>query len=299
MTMFNLEKYLKYWAEKTESWLRQNLPYYSEQTVGLTDSMRYSLMAGGKRLRPALIYSAFGIFDNDFDKIIPYASSVEMLHTYSLIHDDLPAMDDDDYRRGKLTNHKVFGEATAILAGDALLTKAFEIMLDPKINIDVDVSLRAEAAYKLAAAAGDKGMVAGQFADIQAEDGNFDGKTIEFIHKHKTASLLGYCTELGAIIGYGSEHDKERLKKFGMNIGLAFQIIDDLLDLTASTEEMGKDAGSDLKKGKATYPGIYGVDKSKLIAQQLVDESLALLECYKPASRPLEEIAYFFINRKK
>lgn len=299
MTMFNLEKYLKYWAEKTESWLRQNLPYYSEQTVGLTDSMRYSLMAGGKRLRPALIYSAFGIFDNDFDKIIPYASSVEMLHTYSLIHDDLPAMDDDDYRRGKLTNHKVFGEATAILAGDALLTKAFEIMLDPKINIDVDVSLRAEAAYKLAAAAGDKGMVAGQFADIQAEDGNFDGKTIEFIHKHKTASLLGYCTELGAIIGYGSEHDKERLKKFGINIGLAFQIIDDLLDLTASTEEMGKDAGSDLKKGKATYLGIYGVDKSKLIAQQLVDESLALLECYKPASRPLEEIAYFFINRKK
>lgn len=299
MTMFNLEKYLKYWAEKTENWLRQNLPYYSEQTVGLTDSMRYSTMAGGKRLRPALIYSAFGIFDNDFDKIIPYASSVEMLHTYSLIHDDLPAMDDDDYRRGKPTNHKIFGEATAIFAGDALLTKAFEIMLDPKKNIDVDVSLRAEAAYKLAVAAGDKGMVGGQFADIQAENGNFDAKTIEFIHKHKTASLLGYCTELGAIIGYGSEHDKERLKKFGMNIGLAFQIVDDLLDLTASTEEMGKDAGSDLKKGKATYPEIYGVDKSKLIAQQLVDESLALLECYKPASRPLEEIAYFFINRKK
>ncbi len=299
MTTFNLEEYLTYWAKKTESWLRDNLLYYNEQTVGLTDSMRYSIMAGGKRLRPALIYSAFGIFDNDFDKIIPYASSVEMLHTYSLIHDDLPAMDDDDYRRGKPTNHKMFGEATAILSGDALLTKAFEIMLDPEINTDVDVALRAEAAHKLAVAAGDQGMVGGQYADIQAEKGNFDERTVEFIHKHKTASLLGYCTELGAIIGYGSEDDKKRLRKFGMNIGLAFQIVDDLLDLTSSTEEMGKDAGSDLKKGKATYPGIYGVDKSKLMAQELVDESLALVECYKPASRPLKEIASFVVNRKK
>jgi len=297
MTAFNLKKYMQFWAQKTENWLKANLSSFDKNTEGLTEAMRYSLLAGGKRLRPVLIYSSYGIFDNDFDKVIPYAAAVEMLHTYSLIHDDLPAMDDDDYRRGNPTNHKMFGEATAILAGDALLTKAFEIMLDPGINPETEEKLRCEAALKLSKAGGDRGMIAGQFVDVESENSRFTAEKLDFIHNYKTAALLGYCTELGAVLGYGGEEDKRRLKRFGVNIGLAFQIVDDLLDISATTEELGKDAGSDLEKGKATYPGLYGVDESKRKARALIDESIALVDCYGAASRPLAEIARFIIER--
>ncbi|TYB33214.1 MAG: polyprenyl synthetase family protein [Flexistipes sinusarabici] len=297
MTTFNLKKYMQFWAQKTENWLKTNLSSFDKNTEGLTEAMRYSLLAGGKRLRPVLIYSSYGIFDNDFDKVVPYAAAVEMLHTYSLIHDDLPAMDDDDYRRGNPTNHKMFGEATAILAGDALLTKAFEVMLDPVINPETEEKLRCEAALKLAKAGGDRGMIAGQFVDVESENSYFTAEKLDFIHNYKTAALLGYCTELGAVLGYGGEEDKERLKRFGINIGLAFQIVDDLLDISATTEQLGKDAGSDLKKGKATYPGLYGVDESKKKARALIDESVALVDCYGAASRPLAEIARFVIDR--
>lgn len=297
MTTFNLRKYMQFWAQKTENWLKANLSSFDKNTEGLTEAMRYSLLAGGKRLRPVLIYSSYGIFDNDFDKVIPYAAAVEMLHTYSLIHDDLPAMDDDDYRRGNPTNHKMFGEATAILAGDALLTKAFEIMLDAGINPETEERLRCEAALKLSKAGGDRGMIAGQFVDVESENSRFTAEKLDFIHNYKTAALLGYCTELGAVLGYGGEEDKERLKRFGVNIGLAFQIVDDLLDISATTEELGKDAGSDLEKGKATYPGLYGVDESKKKARALIDESIALVDCYGVASRPLAEIARFIIER--
>jgi len=297
MTTFNLKKYMQFWAQKTENWLKANLSSFDKNTEGLTEAMRYSLLAGGKRLRPVLIYSSYGIFDNDFDKVIPYAAAVEMMHTYSLIHDDLPAMDDDDYRRGNPTNHKMFGEATAILAGDALLTKAFEVMLDPRINPETEEKLRCEAALKLAKAGGDRGMIAGQFVDVESENSRFTAEKLDFIHNYKTAALLGYCTELGAILGYGGEEDKERLKRFGVNIGLAFQIVDDLLDISATTEQLGKDAGSDLEKGKATYPGMYGVDESKRKARALIDESIALVDCYGSASRPLAEIARFVIER--
>lgn len=297
MTTFNLKKYMQFWAQKTENWLKTNLSSFDKNTEGLTEAMRYSLLAGGKRLRPVLIYSSYGIFDNDFDKVVPYSAAVEMLHTYSLIHDDLPAMDDDDYRRGNPTNHKMFGEATAILAGDALLTKAFEVMLDPVINPETEEKLRCEAALKLAKAGGDRGMIAGQFVDVESENSYFTDEKLDFIHNYKTAALLGYCTELGAVLGYGGEEDKERLKRFGINIGLAFQIVDDLLDISATTEQLGKDAGSDLKKGKATYPGLYGVDESKKKARALIDESVALVDCYGAASRPLAEIARFVIDR--
>ncbi|TYB93547.1 MAG: polyprenyl synthetase family protein [Kosmotoga sp.] len=297
MTTFNLKKYMQFWAQKTENWLKVNLSNFDKNTEGLTEAMRYSLLAGGKRLRPVLIYSSYGIFDNDFDKVIPYAAAVEMLHTYSLIHDDLPAMDDDDYRRGNPTNHRMFGEATAILAGDALLTKAFEVMLDPVINPETEEKLRCEAALKLAKAGGDRGMIAGQFVDVESENSDFTAEKLDFIHNYKTAALLGYCTELGAVLGYGGEEDKERLKRFGVNIGLAFQIVDDLLDISATTEQLGKDAGSDLEKGKATYPGLYGVDESKKKARALIDESVALVDCYGAASRPLAEIARFVMER--
>jgi geranylgeranyl diphosphate synthase type II len=193
----------------------------------------------------------------------------------------------------------MFGESVAILAGDALLTKAFEIMLNKEINEDTEEKIMLEAAYKLAIAAGEKGMVGGQFADIKAEGGNFDEDTVNYIHNHKTAALIAYSTELGAILGYADEKDKANMKLFGLKIGRAFQIYDDVMDLTSTTEEMGKDAGSDLEKNKATYPAVYGIEKSKSIAEDLIEEAISLLDEYGKSAFPLKEIAYFTTNRKK
>jgi len=297
MSEFNLKNYLLFWSKKVDEWLNNYLKPNSPFSLGLTESMRYSVFAGGKRLRPALIYSAYGIFESYFDKVTPFAAAVEMLHTYSLIHDDLPAMDDDDLRRGKPTNHKVFGEATAILAGDALLTKAFEIMTDKNINTDIPFEMMIEAAHKLAVATGDRGMVAGQFADIKAENSKVDLEKVTFIHEHKTAALIGYCTELGAILGFGDDRDKEILKNFGQKIGLAFQIYDDVLDVTSTTEQLGKNAKSDIENNKATYTTFYGVDESVKIANELIDEAINSVEFFKAASRPLIEIAKYITTR--
>ncbi len=299
MQTFNIENYLKFWADKVEKWIRENVTHSSKHSVGLIESMRYSLLAGGKRLRPAIIFSSYGIFDNYFEKVIPFAAAVEILHTYSLIHDDLPAMDDDDFRRGKPTNHKMFNEATAILAGDALLTKAFEIMSNSKFHEDISPEMAVEAIYKLSVAAGEKGMVGGQFADIKAEGKTPDEDIVNYIHLNKTAALIAYSAELGAILGFADDKDKENIKNFGLKIGKAFQIVDDIMDLTSTTEEMGKDAGSDLEKGKATYPAIFGTEKSKEIADKLVNEALEILKPYGKAAKPLEEIAKFITERKK
>lgn len=299
MDSFNLKSYLEFWSKKTYKWLNDYLKPLSIYTAGLTEAMRYTLLAGGKMLRPALIFSSYGIFESYFDKVTPYAAAVEMLHTYSLIHDDLPAMDDDDFRRGKPTNHKVFGEATAILAGDGLLTKSFEVMTDRKLNPDIPVEMMLEATHKLASATGDRGMVGGQYADIIAENSHFDKDNLEFIHKNKTAALIGYCTELGAILGFGTHDDKNSMKMFGEKIGLAFQIADDVLDVTSTTEVLGKDAKSDLEKNKATYVSIYGVEDSKKMAGDLVEESLTLLDKFGVASKPLREIALYMVSRNK
>lgn len=294
---FNLKNYIKFFAQRVDDWIRNYLTYENEQTIGLIESMRYSIFAGGKRLRPVLIYSSYGIFESYFDKVTPFAAAVEILHTYSLIHDDLPAMDDDDLRRGKPTNHKMFGEATAILAGDALLTVAFEIMLDKDINKDIPTDIMLEAAFKLAKSAGYKGMVGGQYADIINENKEIDKNTLDFIHKHKTAALISYCCELGAILGFADEKDKQNLAEFGEKIGLAFQIVDDILDITSTTEELGKNAGSDLKNKKATYPEIYGLEKSKSIAEDLINSAINILEPYGKAATPLIEIANYILKR--
>lgn len=297
MSEFNLKNYLQFWSKKVDEWLDNYMKPNSTFSLGLTEAMRYSVFAGGKRLRPALIYSSYGIFESYFDKVTPFAAAVEMLHTYSLIHDDLPEMDDDDLRRGKPTNHKVFGEATAILAGDALHTKAFEIMTDKNLNKDIPFEMMIEAAHKLAVAAGDRGMVAGQYADIMAENNKVELENVIFIHKHKTAALIGYCTELGAILGFGDDKDKEILKNFGEKIGLAFQIYDDVLDVTSTTEQLGKNAKSDIENNKATYPTFYGVDESVKIANELINEAIGLVECFQPASKPLVEIAKYITTR--
>lgn len=298
MPEFSMESYLKFWGGKVEEFFETYLTLYSEHVKGLNDAMRYSLFAGGKRLRPALVYSSYGIFEGYFDKVTPFAAAVEMLHTYSLVHDDLPAMDDDDYRRGKPTNHKMFGEATAILAGDGLLTKSFEIMCNADINPDVEPSQMLEAAHKLAVAAGDRGMVGGQFADMEAEDGVFNASTVDFIHNHKTSALLSYCCELGTILGFGNEDDKKRLREYGLRIGLAFQIVDDILDITSTTEELGKDVGSDQERGKATYPAVHGIEESHTKAELLIEEALEIISVYGKTAEPCREIAKFIIERK-
>jgi len=298
MDDFNLKGYIGFWAAKVEEFLNGYVDVWSDYTYGLTKAMKYSLFAGGKRMRPALVYSTYGMFDYDMDKCTPYAAAVEMLHTYSLIHDDLPAMDDDDFRRGKPTNHKVFGEATAILAGDALLTKSFEIMTNKKINPDVMAETMVEAAYKFSVATGEFGMVGGQFADIEAENGNFTEETIDFIHLNKTSKLIAYSCELGAILGYAEDSEKAKMAEYGEKIGLAFQITDDILDVTASTEQMGKDAGSDEEKGKATFVAAYGVERSEKMAKELIDEAIAIVEPYGKSSRPCVEIAKYVTERK-
>jgi geranylgeranyl diphosphate synthase type II len=298
MSQFNMNNYLKFWGSKVEEFFEDYMQSHDDHVKGLMNAMRYSLFAGGKRLRPALIYSSYGIFGGYFDMVTPYAGAVEMLHTYSLIHDDLPAMDDDDFRRGKPTNHKVYGEATAILAGDGLLTKAFEVMCNRDINPDVEDKLMVEAAFKLADATGDKGMVGGQFADMEAEEGVFNGATVDFIHSNKTSRLLAYCCELGAILGYAEEEDKKRLREYGMRIGLAFQIVDDILDITSTTEELGKDVGSDQERGKATYPAVHGIEASHRKAELLIEEATEILSVYGKTAEPCREIAKFIIERK-
>ncbi|MGA1845799.1 polyprenyl synthetase family protein [Deferribacter abyssi] len=294
---FNLKNYIKFFANKVDEWMRNNIVYPNKHIVGLLESMRYSLFAGGKRLRPVLIYSSYGIFESYFDKVTPYAAAVEMLHTYSLIHDDLPAMDNDDLRRGKPTNHIMFGEATAILAGDALLTYAFQVMLDKTLNPDIPEDVMIEAAYKLAKHSGFEGMVGGQYADINNEGKVIDEETLFFIHIHKTAKLISYCCELGAILGFGDEIDKKRMCSFGNKIGLAFQIVDDILDITSTTEQLGKNAKSDEKNNKVTYPQIYGLDNSKKKAKTLIDEAIDEISVYKEAASPLVKIAKYIFER--
>lgn len=298
MNDFNLKGYIEFWAKRVEGFFEEYITASDLHTSGLVKSMKYSLLAGGKRMRPVVMFSSFGIFDNYFDKVTPFAAAVEVLHTYSLIHDDLPSMDNDDFRRGNPTNHKVFGEATAILAGDALLTKAFEIMLDQEINPDVEDALRAEAAFKLALAAGDKGMVGGQFADMEAENRDVEEETVNFIHMNKTASLISYCSEIGAVLGYAEALDKANMKSYGEKIGLAFQIADDILDVTSTAEELGKSIGKDAAEGKATFASLYGVDKSRKIAKELIDEAISLVEPYGKAGRPCIEIAKYALERK-
>ena len=299
MQTFNSKGYLKFWSGKIDEWLNDYFYHISDEIDGLTTAMRYSLFSGGKRIRPAIIYSSFGIFDTDFDKISPFAAAVELVHTYSLIHDDLPAMDDDDFRRGKPSSHKKFGEGTAILAGDALLTKAFEIILDKNLHQDIDSGLLIEAAYKMTLAVGDRGMILGQYADITNEGKKqVKGDDVEYIHMKKTASLISYCAELGAIIGGGTAIDRTNLKNFGEKIGLAFQITDDILDIPAANYT-GTKKSSDIKKEKLTYPSIYGVEKSREISITLIDAAFAALSMYGESARLLSEIAKFIITRSE
>lgn len=291
---FNLSTYLNQRQTQVEAALDRSLPLtYPEK---IYEAMRYSLLAGGKRLRPILCLATCELVGGTVEMAMPTACALEMIHTMSLIHDDLPAMDNDDYRRGKLTNHKVYGEDIAILAGDGLLTYAFEYIAAQTQNVPAGRVLQVIA--RLAKAVGASGLVGGQVVDLESEgQSNIQEETLNFIHTHKTGALLEACVVCGGILAGATDADQERLSHYAKNIGLAFQIVDDILDITATQEELGKTAGKDLQAQKATYPSLWGLEASKAKAQQLVNAAKAELDVFGETAQPLIAIANFMTTR--
>jgi geranylgeranyl diphosphate synthase type II len=296
-TNFDIAAYLKERKVMVEQALDRSIAVVYPETI--YEAMRYSLMAGGKRIRPILTLAACELLGGAIDVAMPTACAMEMIHTMSLIHDDLPAMDNDDFRRGKPTNHKVYGEDIAILAGDGLLAYAFEFIADrTPVNEQTSAKQVLRVIAHLGHAVAATGLVGGQVVDLECE-GKTDttAETLTFIHMHKTAALLEACVSCGAILAGATEIDLQRLSTYANNIGLAFQIIDDILDITATAEQLGKTAGKDLAAQKVTYPSLWGIPTSQAKAQALVDEANAQLDPYGDAAIPLKAIANFITSR--
>ena len=294
---FDLAAYIAERARAVDEALGRFLPAESAPPETLHRAMRYSVFAGGKRLRPVLVIAGAEAVGGRLDDVMPTACAVEMIHTYSLIHDDLPAMDNDDFRRGVPTNHKVFGEALAILAGDALLTLAFRLLADNVPATSSGPRLR-DVLVEIADAAGSPGMVGGQVADIECEGKPADAEIVDYIHTHKTAALIRASIRGGAILSGATPAQLDALGVVGGSLGLAFQIMDDILDVTATTEELGKTAGKDQAQQKATYPAVHGIEASRRRARALVAEAHAVLAPFGPRSQPLSELGTFMIERK-
>ena len=290
---FDFAAYLKLSRDRVEIALDASMG--PERPESLRDAMRYSLLAGGKRLRPILCLAACELVGGSSELAMPTAVALEMIHTMSLIHDDLPAMDNDDLRRGRPTNHKVYGDAMAILAGDAMLSRAFEMVAVRSANVPADRLLRVVG--ELALVSGAPGLVGGQVVDLESEGKAVDLQTLEYIHLHKTAALLRACVVTGALIGGASDDQLEAMRTYANGIGLAFQIIDDILDVTASSEVLGKTAGKDLLADKTTYPKLLGLDASREKALQLVRESKAALEPWRDKAAPLLALADYVASR--
>ncbi|MEH2109401.1 geranylgeranyl diphosphate synthase CrtE [Nostoc sp.] len=292
---FNLAAYLKERQRLCDNALDRAIPIIYPEKI--YESMRYSLLAGGKRVRPILCLATCEMMGGTIEMAMPTACAVEMIHTMSLIHDDLPAMDNDDYRRGKLTNHKVYGEDVAILAGDGLLALAFEfVAIQTPQSVKREVVLQVIA--RLGRALGAGGLVGGQVVDLESEGkSDISLETLNFIHKHKTAALLEACVVCGGLITNASLEDVQRLTRYAQNIGLAFQIIDDILDITSTQEQLGKTAGKDQKAQKVTYPSLWGLEESRSIAQELVKAACVELEPFGDRAKPLQAIAHFITSR--
>jgi geranylgeranyl diphosphate synthase type II len=288
--------YFKQQAARVEQWLERLLPAANEVPTTIHEAMRYSIFAGGKRLRPALVIATGEVFDAPERALLPTACALEMIHTYSLIHDDLPAMDNDDLRRGRPTNHKVYGEAMAILAGDALLTQAF-ITLSHLEGVSAEIKVRIIA--EVAQAAGTvNALIGGQVLDIQNEGRQVTATELDAIHRAKTGALIRCCVRVGALIGGVSDSDLEHLTKYAEKAGLAFQIADDVLDATATSEELGKTAGKDEAAHKATYVALYGIETARQRAAELCHEAIAAVQTIERDTTQLEAIARFIIERK-
>nr|AIJ28530.1 polyprenyl synthetase [Fischerella sp. ATCC 43239] len=291
---FNLSDYLAQRREKVEAALESSITSgYPEK---LYKSMRYSLMAGGKRLRPILCLASCELSGGVLEMAMPTACALEMLHTMSLMHDDLPALDNDDYRRGKLTNHKIYGENIAILAGDALLPYAFEYIVVQTKGVPADRLLRVIG--QLSHAVGAAGLAGGQVADLESEKlQNIDLATLNFIHSHKTGALLEACVVSGALLVGANDEVLWRLSRYARNVGLAFQIIDDVLDVIATKEQLGKTPGKDEKAQKATYPSLLGINESRYQAQKLIEEAKKELAPFEEKAIPLISLADYIITR--
>ncbi|KQY87669.1 polyprenyl synthetase [Paenibacillus sp. Root52] len=292
------ELYLQEITEQITNELQEILPAEWDVPQSLRDAMQYSLMAGGKRLRPLLVVAAAEAFGAERQAALPVACAVEMVHTYSLIHDDLPAMDNDDYRRGKLTNHKVFGEATAILAGDALLTHAFYSIVQAGRKSGVSAESLLSIVEDLSELAGARGMVGGQVADMEGEQGMTNLEQLQYIHLHKTGDLIVFSLIAGARIGGATQGQLEALRVFGRDLGLAFQIQDDILDLTGDEQKMGKKTQSDVNQQKVTYPFFIGLEQSQEQVSVLTQSAKdALGRADLTDSSRLMEIADYLMRR--
>ncbi len=294
----DINQYLDQQRQRVDQYLEHSLPASLRHPEKLYESMRYSLLAGGKRVRPILTIAAAQALGYDHDAMLPFAASLEFVHTYSLVHDDLPAMDDDDYRRGRLTNHKVYGDGMAILAGDALLTMAFELCSQDAGSHGLTASQQLQIVRELAFGSGHQGMVGGQVMDIQAENQEVELAHLQMIHSHKTGQLIRAAVRIGGIIGGASSTQLECLAGYAEDIGLAFQIADDVLNMVGTREELGKDAGTDEKRGKQTYPSFFGVDGSKKLGEDCVERAITRLESFDHQADPLRHLASYIMQRK-
>lgn len=278
-----------------EEALESHLPPATTAPETIHRAMRYSVFAGGKRIRPILCIETARLFSKNVAAAVTAGCAIEFIHTYSLIHDDLPALDNDDLRRGKPTCHKKFGEAMAILAGDALLTLAFETLA----RADVDPARRVRIIAEIGAAAGTvRGMVGGQVADLEAEGKPVDAALLEYIHGSKTAALIRAGIVAGAIAGGATDADVERMRRFGDALGWEFQVVDDILDVQESSAALGKTAGKDQAQKKATYPALFGIEKSKQFADELAEKAERELACYGERAARLREITDFLVSRR-
>lgn len=295
-TAFDLSQFLTARTEAVNRALDRFLPKAGTKPATIHRAMRYSMFAGGKRMRPALLLAAAEACGGGGEEALPLACAVECIHTYSLIHDDLPAMDDDDYRRGKLTNHKVFGEGIAILAGDALLTQAFEIAALAK---GWPRYSHRDLMLEMARAAGSLQLIAGQVADLEGEGKKTSAAQLKYIHERKTSALLCCSARLGGMSANCTAAQLQALTDFGYHVGLAFQVIDDILDVTQTSEKLGKTAGKDVTAQKATYPRIVGLEKSRKIARDLTGKAFAALKPFKGRAAALEALAHYLLERDR
>jgi geranylgeranyl diphosphate synthase type II len=293
---FDLNSYLAHSTETVNRALDELLPGETVKPATIHKAMRYSLFAGGKRLRPAVCLAAAEACGGSHKEAMPLACAVECIHTYSLIHDDLPAMDNDDFRRGKPTNHKVFGEGIAVLAGDALLTQAFEIAAKAK---GWPRYSHRQIILEIAHASGSLQLIAGQVADLEGEGKKISEPELKYIHERKTSALLCCSVRLGGMSANCTPAQLKALTEFGYNVGLAFQVIDDILDITQTSEQLGKTAGKDTAAQKATYPSIVGLEKSRKIAKQLTDRAFASLKIFKGKAVALEALAEYLLKRDR
>ena len=291
---FKLQKYRHQRARQVEQALGKCLPAARTKPAVLHQAMRYSLLAGGKRIRPILTLAAAEACGGSVSDAMPLACAVECIHTYSLIHDDLPSMDNDDFRRGRPTSHKIYGEGIAILAGDALLTQAFEIVAKargwPRYR-------HATLIHEITKTAGSLQLIAGQAADLEGEGKRLTLPQLRYIHERKTSALLTCSVRLGGMSANCTPRQLKALTDFGYHVGLAFQIIDDILDCTQTTEQLGKTAGKDLATAKATYPAIVGLEKSKRISEQLTAKAFAAIKPFKGKATALEALAGYLLKR--